>query len=57
MMITTKNELTVVADRVADQGAEVGVHQVDLVVAIVERHLHRTFPALISNKKNTKMTV
>ena len=57
MMITTKNELTVVADRVADQGAEVGVHQVDLVVAIVERHLHQTFPALISNKKNTKMTV
>ena len=57
MMITTKNELTVVEDRVADHGAEVGVHQVDPVVAIVERHLHRTFPVLISNKKNTKMMV
>merc|ERR1739838_1293128 len=53
-MITTKNELTVVADRVADHGVEVGVHQVDPVVAIVEHHLHRTFPELISNKKNTK---
>ena len=56
-MITTKNELIVVEGRVVDRGVEVGVHQVDQVVAIVEHRHHQTFPALISNKKNTKTMV